>query len=92
MKTILLSAAAFIPAALFGQDSSGTINPFTFSGYVESYYSYDFNNPSDNNRPGFIYNYNRHNEFNVNLAFLKGSFNGSFSLNFCSKKCNVGLL
>lgn len=49
-------------------------NSFTISGYVESYYSYDLNKPESNKRPDFLYNYNRHNEFNVNLALLKGSY------------------
>ncbi len=39
--------------------------------YVEAYYHYDFNKPADNNRPGFIYSHNRHNEFNLNLALIK---------------------
>lgn len=47
---------------------------FTFGGFVEGYYSYDFNKPADNFRPGFLYSYNRHNEFNVNLAMLRGSY------------------
>lgn len=46
---------------------------FAFSAYAEPYYGYDLNQPADGNRPGFVYSYNRHNEFNVNLAFLKGS-------------------
>jgi hypothetical protein len=29
----------------------------------------------DNNRPWFFYSHNRHNEFNLNLGFLKGSYN-----------------
>lgn len=44
-------------------------------GYVETYYSYDFNKPADNSRPFFLYNHNRHNEFNSNLAFIKVSYN-----------------
>lgn len=64
---------------LFAQDSAKTAaptpNPFSFSGYVEAYYQYDINKPTDNNRPGFIYSHNRHNEFNLNLGFLKGSYN-----------------
>lgn len=47
---------------------------YTVSGYVEAYYSYDFNKPADNNRPGFLYSHNRSNEFNINLAFIKGSY------------------
>ncbi len=48
--------------------------PFTFSGYAELYYSYDFANPSNHEKPNFIYNYKRHNEFNVNLAMAKASY------------------
>ena len=44
------------------------------SGYIEAYYSYDFNQPQNNLRPDFLYNFNRHNEFSINLALLKASF------------------
>lgn len=44
------------------------------TGYLEVYYGYDFNKPSDNNRPGFVYSHNRHNEVNLNLGFIKGSY------------------
>ena len=47
----------------------------TFSGYLESYYGYDYNKPVDNKRPGFIYSHNRHNEINLNLGFIKGAYN-----------------
>lgn len=46
----------------------------TFSGYIESYYNYDFSRPSANTRPRFLYNHNRHNEFNLNLGFVKASY------------------
>ncbi|HNY55128.1 MAG TPA: porin [Chitinophagales bacterium] len=41
------------------------------SAYVETYYQFDFNQPKGGNRPPFIYSFNRHNEFNVNLALIK---------------------
>ncbi|HLP53309.1 MAG TPA: porin [Chitinophagales bacterium] len=41
------------------------------SAYIEAYYLFDINNPASGNGPGFIYSHNRHNEFNVNLAFVK---------------------
>lgn len=49
-------------------------SPFTISGYAEAYYTYDFNKPLNNTRPGFVYSHNRANEVNVNLAFLKGNY------------------
>lgn len=51
-----------------------TVNPLTFSGYAEGYYSYDLNKPTNNTKPGFLYNYNRHNEFNLNLGFVKAVY------------------
>ena len=56
-----------------------------FSGYVEAFYAYDFAQPSDGERPSFLYNYDRHNEFNVNLAYLKATYTqqkvrGNFAL------------
>ena len=74
MKKLITTMLLFVSiTSIMGQDSSkGTL---TFSGYAEVYYQYDFNKPSDNNRPGFIYSHNRHNEFNLNLGFLKANYN-----------------
>lgn len=47
---------------------------FSLNAYLEVYYGYDFNQPADNARPPFIYSHNRHNEFNLNLGFLKASY------------------
>lgn len=47
----------------------------SFSGYAEVYYSYDLGQPDNHNRPSFFYNHNRHNEFNLNLGFIKASYN-----------------
>lgn len=49
-------------------------NPLSFSGYLDTYYTYDFNNPENNTRPVFVYAYNRTNEVNINLAFLRGTY------------------
>lgn len=46
----------------------------TFSGYIDVYYSYDCNEPRNHTKPGFLYNHTRHNEFNLNLGFLKGNY------------------
>lgn len=47
---------------------------FSLSGYAEIYYGFDFNKPVNNTRPDFLYSHNRHNEVNINLAFLKGAY------------------
>ncbi len=41
------------------------------SGYVEAYYLFDINRPKSGNRPSFIYSHNRHNELNINHAYIK---------------------
>lgn len=76
MKTKLLISAFFIfsSASVFAQDESKP-SPFTVSGYLETYYLYDFNKPESNSRPLFVYSYNRHNEVNLNLGFVKGFYN-----------------
>jgi Putative beta-barrel porin-2, OmpL-like. bbp2 len=71
MKKILTVALVLMSSGLMAQDTTGSI---TISGYVEAYYLYDFNKPSDNNRPGFVYSHNRHNEFNLNLGFIKANY------------------
>jgi len=71
MKKILFGTAILMSMQLMAQDSTGSL---TISGYAEAYYQYDFNKPSDNNRPGFIYSHNRHNEFNLNLGFIKANY------------------
>lgn len=55
---------------VFGQDDP----KLKISGYLETYYGYDFNKPSDNNRPGFVYSHNRHNEINLNLGLIKATY------------------
>ncbi len=41
------------------------------SGFLETYYSYDFSNPTTDVKLPFMYNYNRHNEFNVNNGLIR---------------------
>ncbi len=81
MKKTILSAAVLMTFAATAQEDSAKMmeqqpatSPLTISGYAEAYYSYDFNKPGNNTRPGFIYNYNRHNEFNLNLGFVKAAY------------------
>ena len=73
MKKIILTALiAFGFSNLHAQSASKS--PFTFSGYVDVYYSYDFGKPENHTKPGFFYNYNRSNEVNLNLGLAKVNY------------------
>ncbi len=81
MKKILLGCLVLLSFTTYAQDSSKkSINtlasPLSFSGYVEGYYSYDFNKPQNNTNPAFIFSHNRDNEFNINLAFIRAGYIG----------------
>ncbi len=85
MNNIRLSLliCLFAPSARAQVDTSGLT--VSISAYAEPYYGYDFNQPRDGDRPGFVYSHNRHNEFNINIAFLKAALNarrvrGNFAL------------
>lgn len=81
MKKILLGCLVLLSVTVYAQDSSKQntttrLGPLSFSAYIEGYYSYDFNRPPNNTKPAFIYSHNRHNEFNINLAFIRASYTG----------------
>lgn len=69
-KIIVIALLAFGYATGNAQEKS----PLTFSGYLETYYSYDFGNPDNHLRPGFVYSHNKHNELNLNLGFAKVNY------------------
>jgi len=62
-----------IPAFSWAQ-TTDSVKPFKFSAYGELYYTYDFTEPSNHQRQDFIYNHKRHNELNLNLVLLQGSY------------------
>jgi hypothetical protein len=41
------------------------------SGFADVFYVYDFNQPQGTERQPFLFNHNRHNEFNLNLGLVK---------------------
>ena len=73
MKAKIFIALIFIAAQAFSQTDT-TVSPLTFNGYIEAYYTYDFGKPANHNRPSFVYAYNRHNEVNLNLGFIKAAY------------------
>ena len=73
-KIIIIALLAFGFTKINAQEVAKDKSPFTFSGYLETYYSYDFGNPENHVRPGFFYSHNKHNEVNLNLGFVKASY------------------
>lgn len=57
------------PFFLFSQEKDSL--KIKVSGFLETYYSYDFSNPTTDAKLPFTYNYNRHNEFNVNNGLIR---------------------
>jgi hypothetical protein len=61
-------------SVLTSSDTIWTKPPkITISGFVDAFYIYDFNKPTTVQRQPFLYNHNRHNEINVNLALVQFS-------------------
>lgn len=74
MKKIIvpISLALLFFNQLSAQVDTSAIT-LSISGYAEPYYGFDINQPADGNRPGFVYAHNRHNEFTLNIAFLRAT-------------------
>ncbi|WP_224999120.1 porin [Cesiribacter sp. SM1] len=82
MKTLVsktLSSILFalvLPLLALGQTDSVKAG-FEIKGFIDAYYVYDFQRPDDHIRQPFLYNHNRHNEFNINLAMLHAAYEKS---------------
>jgi hypothetical protein len=72
MRFTTLFIFSFISITSFAQSDSS--KSFKISGFIESYYSYDFLRPGNNEKPDYNYNYKKHNQLNINLAFVKASY------------------
>jgi hypothetical protein len=73
IKIFLVAVFSLIASVGFAQSDS-TKSSFTFSFYADLYYSYDFGNPENHERPSFFYNFNRHNEVNLNLGYINVNY------------------
>ncbi len=73
-KIITIALLAFGFTTITAQEAAKEKSPLTFSGYLETYYSYDFGNPDNHLRPGFVYSHNKHNELNLNLGLVKVNY------------------
>lgn len=72
MRTFILFLLCMISFDGYAQNDS--VNKLIVSGYIETYYSYDFAKPKNIEKPDYNYNYKRHNQLNVNLAYVKANY------------------
>jgi hypothetical protein len=73
MKRIVFILSILTVLRLNAQDS---IQHWQFNGYAEFYAQYDANNPANNTRPAYVYSYNRNNELNLNLGYIRAAYTG----------------
>ena len=64
------------PGALRAQGTSDSTLTVKFGAFVDAYYAYDFNRPRTRDR-AFTTQPARHNEFNINLAFVEAVLTGA---------------
>lgn len=84
VKSYLLGVGLILlPFNLKAQD---LINKLQVSGYIEGYYSFDFDRPTSHERPSFLYNFKRHNEFSLNIALIQLSYNSE------KTRANIGAM
>lgn len=76
LKYLALAALLTLPLSAIAQTDSLSPKPLVISAYAELFYAWDFNADRYNNTvaPNFLYNFNRHNEVNVNLAYIKAAY------------------
>lgn len=72
-RRALISAALLVaPCLARAQAQSDSLNQGVLSvmGFVDAYYAYDFGHSANDDRPPFLYQYDRHNEVDLNLGLL----------------------
>lgn len=74
MKNIILLSTLILVALTAEAQPKKDSATVHFSAYLETYYGYDFANPADHQRPDFLFSFNRHNEVNINFAFLQAAY------------------
>lgn len=78
MRTFIISIIVLLSGnSVVAQETPINKSKFSWNAYLETYYSYAFSQPSDHQKPGFLYNHKRHNEFSINLALVGIHFKDS---------------
>src|SRR5512141_1871784 len=76
LAVLLVSCVCVVAGEAQGQSKSDTSTTVSYGAFVDAYYAFDFNEPANFDR-SFTTQAARHNEFNVNLAFLEAKLAGS---------------
>jgi len=71
IPTVLILGFVFLSFEISAQETDSNLK---FSGYAEVYYAYDFDQPPNHDLPPFLFSYNRHNEINLDLGYLKAVY------------------
>ena len=74
IKVFLCILILGFPLVSFSQEEKIDPQPFQISGFLEVYYGYDFNEPSQKKRLPFLYNHTRHSSPAVNLVMISGKY------------------
>ena len=69
-------AAQVVNTAVIDTSADVRIGNITIGGFIDTYYSYNFSNPTDKNIP-YLTSSSRHNEMNINLAYLDLRYSSS---------------
>lgn len=88
LVALLISCSAYAqePGDVVAPKPENTPTPaFQFSGYLETYYIHDVNDPGNHRRPAFVYSHNVTDSPSINLAMLKAAltterFRGNLAL------------
>ncbi|MBZ9651231.1 porin [Psychroflexus montanilacus] len=76
-----LLALCFVFSSLTGSSQTDDAKSWekkpelSLSGFADIFYVYDFNQPQGTQRQPFLFNHNRHNEFNLNLGLVQLKLN-----------------
>jgi hypothetical protein len=72
MKKLIVVFILFLSQFNNAQESNSKVK-IDVSGYIDTYYSYDFDASENKDKQSFLYNYNKQNSFNINIALLRAS-------------------
>ncbi len=74
---LLLLLLMVLIANAIAQDTAKKKATIESRAYLDAYYSFDFSKPASHLKAPFLYNHNRHNEVNINLAIASLSYKGT---------------